>query len=414
VKRGLFIALTLAVFGCRGERRAEESAPASSAAVSVRPNYNEDIYPIIASSCLPCHAAGGIASRQLDDFAHASAAVPHLPHVVVFGEMPPWGVDTTGTCGSWKDPKLLRGEDASTILAWLDIGAPEGDPARRAVAQLQPPAEPAQGAVHLTIGEGFQPTPGPGVERCFIVDPALERDGFLNGLSLSSQRSVRQVTLFALDTPELEQQAAALDAQDDAPGYPCTGNAHVPGARTLYGLTWNSPLLRLPAGTGLKLAAGRKLVAQVQFEIFALASEKQAELALEIVPNARAGKWTAVRADPLSLEPDRYDVSAEAKLVVSEPLSVLAVYPQMRRLAKGLQLTVDEPGGAGRSCMLKQLDWDYDMLREPRLYTTPQLVRDQSLLTLTCRYNTQGRMAPVTNGDGLDDEECAVLLYSAD
>src|SRR5437868_15512622 len=99
------------------------SPPRERPTPSLRPNYNEDVYPIFAANCFGCHANGSVSSRiQLETFAGARASAVHLSHAVGNREMPPWGLDNTGNCGTWADPRWLAESEIDTILEWIDDG----------------------------------------------------------------------------------------------------------------------------------------------------------------------------------------------------------------------------------------------------------------------------------------------------
>src|SRR5207248_1885482 len=73
-------------------------------------------------------------------------------------------------------------------------------------------------------------------------------------------RGVAQVTLFALDSDAAEADVAALGTD-----YPCFGTARARDGRLVASWTWPTPVLRLPAG--VRLRAGRKLVAQIHYDV---------------------------------------------------------------------------------------------------------------------------------------------------
>lgn len=79
------------------------------------------------------------------------------------------------------------------------------------------------------------------------------------GLGRASRVGV-SATLRALDGEEAERAAARRDAEAPGPGWPCYGGSGVAGARLVAGWSWLTPVVRMPEGTGIRLAAGRPLV----------------------------------------------------------------------------------------------------------------------------------------------------------
>jgi hypothetical protein len=107
--------------------------------------------------------------------------------------------------------------------------------------------------------------------RCFVVsvDPALTADQYLTGYEFipGDALVVHHAILFAMGDATAEQRAVDLDAADPAPGYTCFG-----GTRTgsdLVVAAWAPGVgpTRLPAGTGPRLRAGRKMVLQIHYNL---------------------------------------------------------------------------------------------------------------------------------------------------
>jgi hypothetical protein len=51
---------------------------------------------------------------------------------VVAREMPPWHIDRNVGITKFKDDPSLSDAEIATISAWVDAGAPQGNPARHA------------------------------------------------------------------------------------------------------------------------------------------------------------------------------------------------------------------------------------------------------------------------------------------
>jgi hypothetical protein len=233
---------------------------------------------------------------------------------------------------------------------------------------------------------------------------------FVTGASIASSLGVRQVVLFALDSADVERRTRARDGEGGAPGYACSGSAGVDGARTLVGVTTES-VVHLPTGTGLALGAGQAVVAQVHYDVLYTEKKKiRARIDVEVASTARAAHWLDIRTPSLNLPPNSADAIASAQGVLEAPAKVLAVYPQMRRLGQRMDVFVDLPQAGGRRCAFRQLNWSYDVTREPRVMAESQSYPSGALVTATCHYNTQGRTS-VGGGDTSNDEDCAALLY---
>ncbi len=123
--------VALAVSPAAGQSESGEGAVAASV-----PTFSRDVAPILQNSCQQCHQEGGMAPMSLVSYTEVRPWAPVMKDRVVNRIMPPWHLDTTvGIQHYGNDPSLTEAEIA-TIVAWVDGGAPEGNP-----RDLPPPVE---------------------------------------------------------------------------------------------------------------------------------------------------------------------------------------------------------------------------------------------------------------------------------
>ena len=72
----------------------------------------------------------------LETFAQAKLWAPVIKVNVSRRVMPPWHLDPTIGIQEYKNDFSLSNADIATLVAWVDAGAPEGDPSR-----LPPPVD---------------------------------------------------------------------------------------------------------------------------------------------------------------------------------------------------------------------------------------------------------------------------------
>jgi hypothetical protein len=95
--------------------------------------FTKDIAPILQRSCENCHRAGGGGPMALVSYQEVRRYAARIRDRTAIrdrmGAMPPWYVEKNiGIQHSQNDPSLSD-EDLAKIQAWVDNGAPEGDPA---------------------------------------------------------------------------------------------------------------------------------------------------------------------------------------------------------------------------------------------------------------------------------------------
>jgi len=225
-------------------------------------------------------------------------------------------------------------------------------------------------------------------------------------------RSVQQLTLYALDSPRAEERASHLDNADGEPGYGCYGSSRVDGARLVMSWTWDSPVLRLPRGFGVRLHGNRKLVLQIHYNPVATGLDvpTRTRVELEFDDDVREASLFDVAPAALRLDPGMTRVEASAEVTVPDALTLLGVAPRMHSLGKTMEL--DRVGRQREECLANFDHWDFYKQRLFE-YVRPVFLRSGDVLRISCVYNTQNRVAPTRAGERIDDEQCVAALLVA-
>jgi len=91
------------------------------------PAFHKDVEPILQTHCQGCHRPGEAAPMPLMTFKDVRPWAKAIRGALLTGKMPPWQADPH--YGKFtNDPSLTKAEK-DTLLAWIDAGAPEGNPA---------------------------------------------------------------------------------------------------------------------------------------------------------------------------------------------------------------------------------------------------------------------------------------------
>lgn len=91
--------------------------------------FNKDVLPILQKNCQSCHRPGEIGPMSLLDYRSARPWAKSIKAAVVTRKMPPWFADPA--YGHFSNDRRLTDSQIRTIAAWIDAGAPEGDPKDR-------------------------------------------------------------------------------------------------------------------------------------------------------------------------------------------------------------------------------------------------------------------------------------------
>ena len=110
------------------------SAMPAAAAAEADVTFTKDVAPIFHRSCANCHKPGSIAPMSLLTYEDARPWARSIRDKVSRPDddperMPPWFIEKNVGIQKFKDDLSLSRDEVATIAAWVDGGAPRGDPA---------------------------------------------------------------------------------------------------------------------------------------------------------------------------------------------------------------------------------------------------------------------------------------------
>ena len=99
---------------------------ASARADSGTPTFYKDVLPVLQQHCQACHRPGEPGPMPLLDYEQTKPWAGAIRQMVSSRQMPPWFADAS--VGHFANDRSLSDEDLRTITAWVDAGAPAGEP----------------------------------------------------------------------------------------------------------------------------------------------------------------------------------------------------------------------------------------------------------------------------------------------
>lgn len=90
--------------------------------------YAADVAPIVQAKCQGCHRPGQVGPFALLTYDHARRWAASIREVIDERRMPPWHADPR--YGHFENDRSLTAQERATLLAWVDQGAPLGNPAQ--------------------------------------------------------------------------------------------------------------------------------------------------------------------------------------------------------------------------------------------------------------------------------------------
>jgi hypothetical protein len=325
------------------------------------PTFTKDVASIFYKNCVGCHRPGEIAPMSLLDYKSARPWAKAIREAVATRKMPPWFADPR--YGHFSNDPRLNERDLETIKAWVDGGAPEGDP-----KDLPAPPTFAEGwlfgkpDVVIDIGRDFRVPAGTDLYKDFVVSTNFTEGKWIRAAQVlpGNRRLVHHVHVYVVTpSPEkTEEQAKSVAnrvpalggfaeiengltrVRDDAPviNDACAANTTLPN---MSGFEEGSLATMLPGkppdnydvfgdgSTAKYIPAGAKLRFQIHYAKVAQSDTDRTSIGLYVVdkppekPLRRVdlrNRFFLIPAGAPNLEVKRcYDVEKDRLLVAITP-----------------------------------------------------------------------------------------------
>lgn len=101
-------------------------AVCATALAAPKVTFNRDVAPILQKNCQGCHRPGEAAPMSLLRYTDARPWAKAMKEAVLSKRMPPWHADPH--YGKFSNDRSMSEAEIRTIAAWVDAGAPEGNP----------------------------------------------------------------------------------------------------------------------------------------------------------------------------------------------------------------------------------------------------------------------------------------------
>ncbi|MCY1011918.1 hypothetical protein OV079_41525 [Nannocystis pusilla] len=417
------------------------TASTTEAGEDVRPNWHQDIAPLVTASCQSCHASGGIAPFALMTYEEAKPWAGVMASDVAQGIMPPWHALETDECQPplpyLHDPRLSD-DQKDMFQQWADLGAPEGDPALAAPLPTPPSLDLANPTKSITMSTPLTVDKvGNSLDffHCLSLDPGNDAPVYVDGIQVlaGNPKIVHHVLIY-------------VDAGADSASWPggvkqnCGGGAGIGNAQLIGGWVPGGMPMVAPTGVTTELPAGARLILNVHYHATGGGPEEDSATGLALRWSDTAAEWstffTLIGAPgvgeslngPLMIPAGEAAHVEEYEYVVPDNIPAFAdvrvwtVLNHMHKVGVDMRVWVENAGG--ETCLLHTPKWDFNWQRSYQ-YDAPITesfrVRGGDRVRLRCVYNNTmsnpgvvemlaeaGLDAPVDVGlgEGTLDEMC--------
>lgn len=323
------------------------------------PTFNRDIASILYRNCASCHRPGDIAPFSLLTYADAARHAVAIASQTKRRFMPPWRPEPN--FGDFEGVRRLTQAEIDTIQAWVNAGAPRGDPAAR------PKPPPFAEGWHLgtpdlvvKMPEPFTiPAHGHDVYQCFVLPLNLPEDREVSAIEFrpGNRKAVHHSIVF-VDTRGVGRWK---DGGDQEPGYRCFGGPGFQATLALGSWTPGAMPIRLPDGVGRILRKGSDLILQSHYHWSGPEDTDQSSIALYFskVPIQKTVFGVPVGRPDLVIPAGSKRYRVASSFVTPIDLEVIDITPHMHLLGTEVRVWATLPNGSVKP-MIWIKRWDFN------------------------------------------------------
>jgi hypothetical protein len=383
------------------------------------PTFSDEVVRILQARCQTCHRPGEHAPFALLTYRDAFERRDDIRDAVNGRAMPPW--KPLPGFGDFLAPRRLSDAERSTLVRWIEAGAPEGDRSKLPPPPVFPTGWRLGPPDHvLEMAEAFTvPARASDVYRCFVIPTSFPEDRWVTKVEYApGDRKLVHHILSFLDTASA---AEALDRADPGPGYTCFGG---PGFSPVGGLPgWapgNQPRV-MADGVGMLLPRGAHVVLQMHYNNGADESRTdrtRVGLHFARAPIDKRQRGIAVlnRTFTIPAGASRHEVRGSWIVPAGRDLHANTITPHMHLLGREMKVTATYPDGTVRP-LIHIDDWDFNW-QETYTFARPVPLPAGTRIDMVAVFDNSAENVrqpsrpprPVSWGEGTTDEMAIVFL----
>lgn len=317
------------------------------------PTWSSSIACIVYSHCTSCHNPSGIAPFSLMSYSDAFLQMQSMKHDVTRKIMPPYLPNTAYQ--KYADMHVLSDAEIQTIAAWVDAGGPQGDTTQA------PPAPVYTSNVQITnpdltgrIPDYTVPYTGNDLYRCFVITNPLPTTQFIKSIEVipGDRTAVHHVLVYQDTSSAL---LTALDSAGAGPGYTNFGGTGSQKSTLINGWVPGSGVYSTPAGMGIKIPAGARIVIQIHYPVSAQGKLDSTRVNIKYVQGGSGTRnvslapilnyITSMTDGPIVIPADSVRTFHEQYTIPAVNVTILGVAPHAHLVCRSMKAWAVSPAG---------------------------------------------------------------------
>ena len=311
--------------------------------------FAQDVAPILQEKCQDCHRKGSSAPMSLITYDETRPWAKDIKQRVLARTMPPWHLDKTVGIQQFQNDISLTDEQISTIVGWVDAGAPLGDP------KLMPPPKEWPNYEGWQLAKQFG-APDLVIKSEPYTMPAHGQDVWFKPLTeipVTEARWVRAVEIRPASPAgrRITHHVLARLIQDEPDAKAADDGTGGPGLLMEWAIGKNYDIYR--PNTGKLLLPGSKIWWEMHYHAVGEEIRDHVELAVYLYPKGQEPKYrtrltlfgaTATSGSPLDIRPNTV-AETQGFHVLKQPARLENFQPHMHLRGKAMALEAILPDG---------------------------------------------------------------------
>src|SRR5258706_1455057 len=332
----------------------------SSRAWAAAPTFTRDIAPIVWNNCAGCHHAGEVAPFSLTSYEDVKKRAKQIAKITHSRTMPPWKAEPG--YGDFEAERRLTEAEFALIQAWVEAGAPEGNP-----ADLPPLPKFTDGwhmgqpDIVVKMEEPFTlRAERPDVFRCFVVPLEIPAGKYVKAVEYRPAN--RKITHHALLFLDNTGRARQLDAADPGPGYSAMGGVGFLPSGGMGGWAPGAAPHRFPDKAAKAVPENTDLVIQTQFHPSGKVETEQASVGIYLTDEAPIRTVATVPLgvrSTIDIPPGVKDYVWKDNITIPVAFEVPGITPHAHYICTKMDVWATLPTGEIKP-LIRINDWDFD------------------------------------------------------
>jgi hypothetical protein len=343
-----------------------------------QPVFYKDVLPILQQHCQQCHRPGEIAPMAFLTYAETRPWAKAIREQVVARKMPPWFADTN--YGKFANDRSLTQAEIDTISAWVNAGAPAGDP-----KEALPPRKWPEGWNIGTPDQVFDmPTafhvPATGaVDYQYLILPThFTEDRWVQKVEVrtTSRSAVHHAVVYIR-----EPGSKWLEGEPLATAFSVPLAKGFTTSDLLMVYTPGNSYDQWPPGVAKRIKAGSDLVLQMHYTATGKAVDDRTRIGVVFAkePPKQAVLSLQMSNDRFVIPPGDSNYRVQVSGTLPNDALLISMFPHMHLRGKAFEYLITGPNGHVET-LLKVNHYDFQWQLNYRL-AQPRLIKAGTRLT---------------------------------